>query len=218
MKKFLNIISKILIILIIIITVFVIIFTFVSLKSNKKLNSFLGYSALIVRTDSMKATDFAAGDLIFIKEVNPSALQEGDIIAFQSQSEDLYGEIVTHKIREVLTFDNGKIGFITYGTTTNTDDEHIVTADFVLGQYQGKIPKIGYFFSFLKTVSGYIVCILIPFLLLILFQGMKCIKVYKKYKAQQLAEIEAEQAEKERMQQEIEDLRRQLLEEKQKNI
>ena len=178
----------------------------------------MGYSALIVRTDSMKATDFAAGDLIFIKEVEPSALQEGDIIAFQSQSEDLYGEIVTHKIREVLTFDNGKIGFITYGTTTNTDDEHIVTADFVLGQYQGKIPKIGYFFSFLKTVPGYIVCIFIPFLLLILFQSVKCIKIYKKYKAQQLAEIEAEQAEKERMQQEIEDLRRQLLEEKQKNI
>lgn len=218
MKKILNILSKILIILIIVITVFVVIYTFVSLKSNRKLNNFLGYSALIVRTDSMKATDFAAGDLIFIKEVEPSALQEGDIIAFQSQSEDLYGEIITHKIREVLTFDNGKIGFITYGTTTNTDDEHIVTADFVLGQYQGKIPKIGYFFSFLKTVPGYIVCIFIPFLLLILFQGVKCIKVYKKYKAQQLAEIEAEQAEKERMQQEIEDLRRQLLEEKQKNI
>ena len=218
MKKILNILSKILIILIIVITVFVVIYTFVSLKSNKKLNNFLGYSALIVRTDSMKTTDFAAGDLIFIKEVEPSALQEGDIIAFQSQSEALYSEIVTHKIRKVLAFDNDKIGFITYGTTTNTDDEHIVTADFDLGQYQGKIPKIGYVFSFLKTVPGYIACILIPFLLLILFQGAKCIKVYKKYKSQQLAEIEAEQAEKERMQQEIEDLRRQLLEEKQKNI
>lgn len=217
MKKFWNIVSKILIILIIIITVFVVIFTFVSLKSNQKLNSFLGYGALIVKTDSMKATDFAAGDLIFIKEVELSALQEGDIITFQSQNEENFGEIVTHKIRKVLTFDNGKIGFITYGTTKNTDDKHIVTADFVLGQYQGKIPKIGHFFSFLKTVPGYIVCILIPFFLLILFQGVKCIKVYKKYKTQQLAEIEAEHAEKERMQQEIEDLKRQLLEEKQKN-
>lgn len=217
MKKLFNIALKILIVLVIVITILVVIFTFTSLTSNKSLNSILGYSILVVKTDSMKATDFAAGDLIFIKEVEVSTLQEGDIITFQSQSEDFYGQIVTHKIRQVLILDDGNIGFITYGTTNNTDDEHIVTADFVLGKYQGKIPKIGYIFSFLKTIPGYIVCILIPFLLLILFQGVKCVNVYKQYKMQQLAEIEAERTEKEQMQQEIEDLKKQLLEEKQKN-
>ena len=42
---------------------------------------------------------------------------------------------------------------------------------YVLDKYETNIPKVGRFFMFLKTTPGYIVCILIPFLLLILLQG-----------------------------------------------
>ena len=40
-----------------------------------------GYKMYIVRSDSMSATDFKAGDLILVRSVDPATLQEGDIIA-----------------------------------------------------------------------------------------------------------------------------------------
>ena len=101
--------------------------------------------------------------------------------------------MVTHKIRRLTTDTEGNPGFVTYGTTTDTDDENVVTYSFVLGKYQTKLPGVGKFFAFLKTTPGYIVCIFLPFLLLILVQGINSIRLFRRYKAEQLAEIKAEQ-------------------------
>ena len=63
---------------------------------------------------------------------------------------------MTHKIRRLTKTADGSPGFVTYGTTTDTDDEAIVTYPYVLGKYTGKLPKVGTFFTFLKTTQGYI--------------------------------------------------------------
>lgn len=169
------------------------IFTIVSVNTFDRADrSLFGYKAFIVLSDSMSATDFSAGDLILSKEVDPTTLQAGDIISFQSTDPDNYGEVVTHKIRERTTDENGNPGFITYGTTTGENDETIVTYDFVLGKYQTKLPGVGKFFQFLKTMPGYIVCIFLPFLLLILVQGFNSIRLFRRYKQEQLAELEAQ--------------------------
>lgn len=169
------------------------IFTIVSVNTFDRADrSLFGYKAFIVLSDSMSATDFSAGDLILSKEVDPTTLQAGDIISFQSTDPDNYGEVVTHKIRERTTDENGNPGFITYGTTTGENDETIVTYDFVLGKYQTKLPGVGKFFQFLKTTPGYIVCIFLPFLLLILVQGFNSIRLFRRYKQEQLAELEAQ--------------------------
>ena len=102
--------------------------------------------------------------------------------------------------------------------TTNTDDEGVVTYSYVLGKYQSRIPKAGAFFQFLKTTPGYIVCILIPFLLLILFQGMNCVQLFRQYKREQMdemqeerAKLEAERAENQKMMAELLALKSQLV-------
>ena len=141
---------------------------------------------------AMSKTDFNAGDLIFSKEVDPSTLKAGDIISYQSTNTENYGEVVTHKIRELTKDAEGNPGFITYGTTTDQNDENIVSYGLVLGKYQTKLPGVGKFFQFLKTTPGYIVCIFLPFLLLILVQGINSIRLFKRYKQEQLAEIEAQ--------------------------
>ncbi len=209
--KALKIIRSVFVWLIVALAVCMMIFTVVSVSTFDRTDrNLFGYKAFIVLSDSMKATDFAAGDLVLIKEVDPSTLKEGDIISYTSQNTSNYGETVTHKIRRLTTTADGKPGFITYGTTTDTDDETIVTYPFVLGKYQSHIPKIGKFFQFLKTTPGYIVCILIPFLILILSEGIRCIGLFREYKAEQRAElqaerdkIEAERAEAQRMMQEL---------------
>ena len=194
------------------------IFTVVSVSTfDRSDRSLFGYKAFIVLSDSMSKTDFNAGDLVLVREVEPASLKEGDIIAYTSQNTSNYGETVTHKIRRLTTDANGEPGFVTYGTTTDTDDEIVVTYPYVIGKYTGHIPKVGTFFQFLKTTPGYIVCILIPFLLLILLEGIRCIRLFRRYKSEQQAELQAERdkinaerAETQRMMQELLQMKAQM--------
>ncbi|MBO5348062.1 MAG: signal peptidase I [Lachnospiraceae bacterium] len=195
MKKVLNRIGNILIWLVVAVTVCIVIFTVLSVSTfDRSDREIFGYSAFIVMSDSMSRTDFDAGDVVLVKNVDPSTLKEGDIIAFTSVDRDNYGETVTHKIRHLTTDADGNPGFITYGTTTDTDDSAVVTYDYILGKYQWHIPKIGSFFHFLKTTPGYIMFILVPFALLILFQVLNCVKAIREYRAEQLDGIQAERA------------------------
>ena len=114
-------------------------------------------------------------------------------------------------IREVRTNSHGQLlGYVTYGTNTGADDEALVEPEYVLGKYVGKLPKVGHFFAFLKTTPGYIVCILVPFLILILSQGVSTVRLFIRYKKEQTEamqaerdKVEAERAETQRMMAEL---------------
>lgn len=193
MKKAWNIIKNIFVWLVVLTAVFMMIFTIVSVTVfNRSDRALFGFKAFIVLSDSMAATDFAAGDIVLVREVDPTTLREGDIIAFTSQNGDNYGDTVTHKIRRLTTDGAGDPGFITYGTTTGTDDETVVTYPYITGKYVVRLPKVGTFFTFLKTTPGYICCILLPFSLLMLYQGLNCIRLFRQYKQEQMAEMQAE--------------------------
>lgn len=168
-----------------------IIFTIVSLTAlDREERSILGFRAFIALSDSMSATDFDAGDLVLVKEVDPATLKEGDIIAYISRSSASNGETTTHKIRRLTVDEDGKPGFITYGTTTDTDDEGIVTYGDVLGVYRGHIPKVGRFIAFIKTTGGFITCILVPLFLIVLSQGVSCIRLLQTYRQEKAEERE----------------------------
>lgn len=194
------------------------VFTIISVNTFDKADRDLfGYKAFIVLSDSMSKSDINSGDLIIIKETDPSTLKEGDIISYTSTSLENYGETITHKIRSLTTDENGNLGFITYGTTTDTDDENIVTYERVLGKYENCIPKVGKFFNFLKTTPGYFYCILIPFMVLISMQAIDSINLFRKYKEEQKAELQAqrdeiarEKAESKRMIEELMKLKEEL--------
>ncbi len=191
------------------ITLLVMIFTiFSSLVFNKDDKKVFGVSMMVVMSDSMKKTDFAAGDLIFIQDVNPKDLKVGDIICFTSQNPGSMGETVTHKIREIkvvpekVTHTNDKgesvtetvyvLEFTTYGTTTGTDDAVGVRTEWIKGKYVGKIPWVGHVFNFLKTPAGYVCIILIPFVLLIAYQVFNAIRAFRSYRGEQTSVIKQE--------------------------
>ena len=227
-KKILNIALKVVTWLLVAFTVFMMIFTVVTVTTvDRNDRSIFGVKFYIVQTDSMSLSEnnkdmdvhFNAGDIVIIKNVDdPRALQAGDIIAFMSTNSVSYGETVTHMIREVKKTDAGKVlGYVTYGTNTGTDDEALVEPEYVLGAYSGKLPGVGNFFAFVKSTPGYIVCILVPFLLLILYNGVNVIRLFRKYKREQMADmqaekekLEAERAENQRMMQELLALKAQL--------
>ena len=218
MKKALNIIKTTLVWLVVLLAVSMMIFTVISVTTfNRNDRDLFGFKMYIVNSDSMAATDFNAGSLILVKEVDPSTLKEGDIITFMSQDTDSFGETITHKIRKVTTDAEGNPGFVTYGTTTGVDDETIVTYPYVLGKYKSHIPGLGTFFNFLKTTPGYFVCIFTPFMLIILYEGIKFFNLFRRYKKEQMEEmqaekdkIEAEKAENAKMLEELKALKAQL--------
>jgi signal peptidase I len=157
---------------------------------------------------------FDAGDIVLIKSLSDKAkteLEAGDVISFISQNSDSFGETITHMIRERTTNEDGELAYVTYGTNTGTNDEALVEPEYVLGVYSGKLPKVGSFFQFLKTTPGYVICILIPFLLLILWQGTNTIRLFRQYKREQMADMEAERAQLAKEREESAEMMRELL-------
>lgn len=218
MKKILKILKNIVTWGLVIVSIGVMIFTIISVTTFDRADRDLfGYKAFIVLSDSMSKTDFESGDLVLVKETDPATLEVGDIIAFTSTETESYGETVTHKIREITTDENGNLGFVTYGTTTDTNDANIVTSEYVIGKYETSIPKVGSFFMFLKTTPGYICCIFIPFMVLIGMQALNTVSLFRKYKKEQQEELQAERdaiakerAESQKMMEELLKLREQL--------
>ncbi len=193
------------------------IFTIISVTTLDKTDrSLFGFKAFIVLTDSMSKTDFKAGDLVVVKEVSPATLEEGDIISYRSTNLEHYYEVVTHKIRQKVRDRNNTPGFITYGTTTDTDDDEVVTYENVLGKYCFAIPGLGMFFQFLKTTPGYIICILTPFLLIILIQAIHSVFLFRKYKMETLEEMAEERRKFESEKMESEEIKKKLLESEEK--
>lgn len=169
------------------------VFTVVSVTTfDRNDRDLFGYKAFICRSDSMKATDFASGDLVFVKDVPPATIKPGDIISYRSEEPDTFGETFTHKVRSLTTNEDGQPCFITYGTTTGIDDDLPVKYTQFQGLYKFDIPKLGTFFTFLKTTPGYFICIFLPFMLLILMQGLNTVKLFRKYKKEQMNEMKAE--------------------------
>ena len=170
----------------------------------------------------MSATDFSAGDMIVVQEVDVSTLNKDDIITFYSTDSKSFGEIITHKIRDVIKNKDGQlVGFKTFGTTTNTDDETLVDPTLVIGKYQSNIPQLGYFIQFMQTTPAYILFVAIPFVIIIGSEVIKCIKIINENKKEKLKQVQEETEERERlleeerlkneqMQKELEDLRKQL--------
>ena len=221
-KKILNIALKAVTWLLVAFTVFMMIFTIVTVSTvDKNERSIFDTRFYIVKTDSMSLSEnnkdmdvhFNAGDIVMVKTVeDPTKLEAGDIIAFLSTNDSSFGETVTHMIREVKRDESGRLlGYQTFGTNTGVDDDALVEPSYVLGKYSGKLPGIGNFFAFVKSTPGYIVCILVPFLLLIIYNGVNVIRLFRRYKMEQNELIEAERAEIAAERKQNEDMLKELL-------
>ena len=220
MKKVFKIISNIITFALMGVALFAVIFTvFTQRAVNNTERSLFGCKFFVVLSDSMSATDFSAGDMIVSKDVDPNTLREGDIITFYSQDTKSFGEIVTHKIREVKYDSEGNlIGFVTYGTTTNSNDEALAEPSLIIGKYSFRLAKIGYFINFMKTPLAYIFFVAVPFILIIgheVYNVIKIINASKREKLEHESEergklLDEERLRNEQMQRELEELRKQL--------
>ena len=125
--------------------------------------SFFGWKPFIVLSGSME-TEIDAGDVAVVKETDTASLKKGDIIAFKS------GEIViTHRIYDIIQ-EEGETRYITKGDNNNAEDNGYVLPEQIEGVYQFKISRLGNIEMFIQTPIGMIVCLSVPFIILVLVQ------------------------------------------------
>lgn len=134
-----------------------------------KLPMVFGVSPVIVLSGSMVPV-FRAGDMIFLKEVDPATLQIDDIICYFAEGKET---AVTHKIVEIQEQDGQRV-FITKGDANNVEDRIAVTYDMVQGKYTGfYIAGLGDLAIFLQSTAGMVVCIVCPLLLIVLWDVVR---------------------------------------------
>ena len=191
MKKFLEIAVDILA-WVVLICAFLITLIVFSSERNNGVPTLLGFMPMSVETDSMVPT-FGSGDLIIVKQIDDLySLKEDDVITFYTIIE---GKRVknTHRITEVVVSGNSR-SFKTKGDANILADEDPVTSSDIIGRWTGiRVPKMGSVLSFMRTKTGFFVCILIPLAIFFLFELYKFIAVLLETKKPKItAEAEEE--------------------------
>ena len=153
--------------------------------------SVLGVTPLVVLSGSMSgdAPDHIEdGDLIFVKPVKAADLKVGDVITYMEGS-----TVVTHRIIEITTDEDGKLLFTTKGDFNNTADKDPVHEDDLVGIYTARIPKVGDLAIFMQTPLGMILFIGVPLVAFVGYDMLRRQKHAAKSDAK-TAELEAELA------------------------
>ena len=150
-------------------------FTTMATKDDQSVASILGYTPLVVETDSMKPT-FESGDLIFIKKCDTSKLKEGDIITFHTIIENQYA-LNTHRIQKIDEA-NGVRSYTTIGDNNNgIADQHVISDGDIVGKYIGHVSGLGKVMNFLSSSMGFLIVIVLPMLLFFIYQVYNLIMI-----------------------------------------
>lgn len=119
--------------------------------------SFMGYTPLVVESDSM-VPFFEENDLVLIRNgKDGAAYEKGDVICFRSG--DVY---VTHRIVKTGTGEDGNTIYTTQGDANNTPDVQSVSPEQIFGLYATHFKGLGGFVLFMQTPAGMVCCVLLP--------------------------------------------------------
>jgi len=162
-----------------------------------------------VTSGSMEPT-IPTGSLVRVGKYNLENLKEGDIITYQFQSEGQdKPSIVTHRIAKVTkteTKDEGNsevagktfvsYEFKTKGDANNSEDSYSVGATNIIGLYKGHVPQLGYLTMFAQTRNGFLLLVILPAAILIVWEVISLVLHFKQeYALQSEKEIEKLKAE-----------------------
>lgn len=194
MKKAIKITASVLSWIVLILALLVTILVFTA-DSNNGVSTLLGYMPLTVESDSMAPT-FSSGDLIIDCEIDDVyKLQKDDVITFWTIID---GNKVknTHRIIEVNSH-NGSVSFVTKGDNNDIKDSVDVYPSDIIGKWTGvKIGGFGTVMSFLRTKTGFFICIIIPMALFFLFELYKFIVTIVEIKRPAAVQLDEEEIKK----------------------
>lgn len=131
--------------------------------------SVAGYSFFRVVTPSMEPT-LCVNEIIITDAVPMEQVKADDIVSFRSQSADMFGTIITHRVMEIHTDENGETCFLTKGDANlSVDGRYVVKSNFVGKMVWSSGDSIlSSVFTFISSKQGFIACVVLPCLLLLI--------------------------------------------------
>ena len=133
------------------------------------------FDAYIIVSPSM-VPNINVQDAIIIGRTDPNDLKQGDIISYLATDSYYSGKVITHRIIGIEDV-NGELLFRTKGDNNNVADGVLVNEDNVYGKVLFRIPFLGYVRQFLSTYFGWILCIALPILYLIMTEVVRVRKI-----------------------------------------
>lgn len=115
--------------------------------------------------------------IVNIKVDDPNDIEVNDVITFISSSVLTPGITITHRVIGITKDDNGDICYRTKGDFNNVEDQACAKYRNVLGKVLFKIPQLGRVQFFLASKAGWLFCILIPALYIIIKDVLKILKL-----------------------------------------
>ena len=179
-KKVTFFIVNVLVVLIIIFGIFFVNEIYTA-KKNGTVSSLLGFSPLVVLTNSMMGNgsqNFSAGDLLVLKKSNDLDFKTNDIIAFWDIIEGKK-KLNTHRIVEI---NKDLTKYVTKGDNNPNKDEGFRKKSDIVGIYVFHIKGAGKALDFVGSKWGFLFCLVIPLAILFIWRLIKLIKVFLQYK------------------------------------
>ncbi|GEM_PF-1049519 len=141
----------------------------IELDKSNDIAHLMGMGFLSAEKDSMNGV-FAEGDVVFVKlidESNRNQLVVGNIVTYY---DDEIREFKTHQIINIYT---------EFGQTyLQTQQDPLLPADNpilinqVIGIYQSSVRGVGHSLDYLQTPKGYLLFIILPVGLLLMYEGI----------------------------------------------
>ena len=150
-------------------------FTTMATRDNQNVSDIMGYTPLVVKSDSMAPT-FRAGDLIFIKKCDTSTLKEGDIICFHTIIDNEYA-LNTHRIQKIEESGDARSYTTLVDNNNGIADTHIISDGDIVGKYVGHLQNAGKVMDFLSSSIGFLIVIVLPMLLFFIYQVYNLIMI-----------------------------------------
>ncbi|MDY6793949.1 MAG: signal peptidase I [Actinomycetota bacterium] len=110
-------------------------------------------------------------DAVFITDVTAKELSLGDIVVFGDPEN--HRQKIMHRIVDFQTHD-GSIYAITRGDANSINDPYLVPLEGITGRVWVTLPKAGLFLSHIRTMPGFISCVICPLALLLLYLLGRC--------------------------------------------
>lgn len=139
------------------------------------------FSGYIIVTPSMVPT-IMIDDGIVVKRVDNDKYRVGDIITFASKDSNYEGLAVTHRIVEKHNVGDKNSVYTTKGDNNQVIDPVSVKTDSIYGKVLFKVPQVGKVKEFFSHPANYLICLLGPAVIFILYDMTKILVLMKKKK------------------------------------
>lgn len=154
---------------IIVVIMILLVFSLGRSKISGEAPTVAGFHMYIVLSGSMNPT-FDTGSLVVVKPTLPEKVKEGDIITFRGAG-DSEG-LTSHRVMTVNDTSEG-LTFTTKGDANEVLDPMPIPAEKLVGTIILALPYLGYIMDFMRTKQGIVVFIVLPAILLILYELIK---------------------------------------------